>query len=158
MSGGGVAIVGSDLQLEMGIVDSPEIATQDFFEWGEDPDPYWVDYYAQHSRIELGQWLESLGVRWTGVNPQFGNSVPRFHRTNGRGLGLVTPIYRQVLRYPNVNFRWIAGGGRSRCRRSGRGLENWRKRRTARRSCFVGDWWISEQHGDGAAFLARRPR
>lgn len=106
MSGGGVAIVGSDLQLEMGIVDSPEIATQDFFEWGEDPDPYWVDYYAQHSRIELGQWLESLGVRWTGVNPQFGNSVPRFHRTSGRGLGLVTPIYRQVLRYPNVNFRW----------------------------------------------------
>ena len=106
MSGGGVAIVGSDLQLEMGIEDSPAIATRDFFEWGEDPNPYWVDYYARHSRVELGEWLESIGVRWAGVNPQFGNSVPRFHRTDGRGLGLVTPIYRQVLRYPNVTFRW----------------------------------------------------
>ena len=106
MSGGGVAIVGSALQTELGIEDSPQIATRDFFEWGRDPNPYWVDYYARRSKTEVGEWLESIGVRWTGVLPQFGNSVPRFHRPDGRGLGLVTPIYRQVLRYPNVTFRW----------------------------------------------------
>ena len=106
MSGGGVAIVGSALQRELGIVDTPEIAAEDFFEWGTDPDPYWVDYYTQHSGTEVGVWLESLGVRWSGVNLHFGNSVPRFHRPDGRGLGLVTPIYSEVLRYPNVTFRW----------------------------------------------------
>lgn len=106
MSGGGVAIIDSDFQRAHGIVDSPELATEDFFSRGEDPDPYWVDYYTQNSRTELGQWLELLGVRWLSLNPQPGNSVRRFHRTDGRGLGLVTPIYREVLRHPNVSFRW----------------------------------------------------
>ena len=106
MSGGGVAIIDSDFQRAQGIVDTPELASEDFFRRGEDPDPYWVDYYTQNSRTELGQWLESLGVRWLSLNPQPGNSVRRFHRTDGRGLGLVTPIYREVLRHANVSFRW----------------------------------------------------
>lgn len=106
MSGGGVAIIDSDFQRAHSIVDTPELASDDFFSRGEDPDPYWVDYYTQNSRTELGQWLESLGVRWLSLNPQPGNSVRRFHRTDGRGLGLVTPIYREVLRHPNVSFRW----------------------------------------------------
>ena len=106
MSGGGVAIIDTDFQRAQGIVDTPELASADFFNRGEDPDPYWVDYYAQNSRTELGQWLESLGVRWLSLNPQPGNSVRRFHRTDGRGLGLVTPIYREVLRHANVSFRW----------------------------------------------------
>ena len=106
MSGGGVAIIDSDFQRAHGIVDTPELASEDFFRRGEGPDPYWVDYYTQNSRTELGQWLESLGVRWLSLNPQPGNSVRRFHRTDGRGLGLVTPIYREVLRHPNVSFRW----------------------------------------------------
>ena len=106
MSGGGVAIIDSDFQRAQGIVDTPELASEDFFSRGEDPDPYWVDYYTRNSRAELGQWLESLGVRWLSLNPQPGNSVRRFHRTDGRGLGLVTPIYREVLRHANVSFRW----------------------------------------------------
>ena len=106
MSGGGVAIIDSDFQRAHGIADTPELASEDFFSRGEDPDPYWVDYYTQNSRTELGHWLESLGVRWLSLNPQPGNSVRRFHRTDGRGLGLVTPIYREVLRHPNVSFRW----------------------------------------------------
>ena len=87
MSGGGVAIVDSDFQRAHGIADTPELATRDFFNRGEDPDPYWVDYYTRRSRTELGQWLESLGVRWLSLNPQPGNSVRRFHRTDGRGPG-----------------------------------------------------------------------
>ena len=106
MSGGGIAIIDSDSQRAEGIVDTPELASGDFFRWGVDPDPYWVDYYTRNSRAELGQWLESLGVRWVSVNPHPGNSVRRFHRPDGRGLGLVTPIYREVLRHPNVTFRW----------------------------------------------------
>ncbi len=106
MSGGGVAVIDSDFQRAQGIEDTPELASEDFFNRGDDPDPYWVDYYTQNSRTELGQWLESLGVRWLSLNPQPGNSVRRFHRTDGRGLGLVTPIYREVLRHANVSFRW----------------------------------------------------
>ena len=159
MSGGGVAIIDSDFQRAQGIVDTPELASEDFFSRGEDPDPYWVDYYTRNSRAELGQWLESLGVRWLSLNPQPGNSVRRFHRTDGRGLGLVTPIYREVLRHANVSFRWNfrvtellveqgrVVGVRARIRGTAKPTN------CARRECFSPPG-ISEQPGDGQAFLA----
>ncbi len=106
MSTGGLSISGTEYQRELGIVDSPELHAEDFFSWGEDPDPYWVEYYTENSRTEIGDWLRALGIDWEGVFKLPGNSVPRFHLTEGRGLGLVTPIYREVLRYPNVTFRW----------------------------------------------------
>ncbi len=106
MSSGGLSISGSDYQREQGVIDTPELHAEDFFEWGEDPDPYWVDYYTRNSKTEIGEWLNALGVEWEGLSQPPGNSVPRFHLTNGRGLGLVMPIYREVLRYPNVTFRW----------------------------------------------------
>jgi len=106
MSTGGLSISGTEYQREQGIADSPELHEEDFFAWGEDPDPYWVEYYTQNSRTEIGDWLQALGIEWEGVFRLPGNSVPRFHLTEGRGLGLVTPIYREVLRYPNVTFRW----------------------------------------------------
>ena len=106
MSGGGVAIVGTDYQRREGVTDTPELAARDFLQWGEDPDLEWVQYYANNSAQEIGSWLEALGVTWGALRQMPGNSVPRFHESNGRGLGLVTPIYRETLRYPNVSFRW----------------------------------------------------
>jgi succinate dehydrogenase/fumarate reductase flavoprotein subunit len=35
-----------------------------------------------------------------------GSSVPRIHLTDGRGLGLVRPIYLECLINPNITFRW----------------------------------------------------
>ncbi len=106
MSTGGLSIVGSATQRKQNIMDSPELAKKDFRDWGEDPDPHWVDYYAENSNEMIGEWLAALGVTWSGAVQPPGNSVPRFHQTEGRGLGLVGPVYREVLKYPNVTFRW----------------------------------------------------
>ncbi len=106
MSTGGLSINGTEYQRERDIVDSPDLHEQDFFTWGEDPDPGWVEYYTSNSSTEIADWLQALGVEWEAVFQPPGNSVPRFHLTKGRGVGLVTPIYREVLRYPNVTFRW----------------------------------------------------
>jgi predicted oxidoreductase len=106
MSTGGLAIVGSETQRRMNVVDTPEIAKQDFFEWGEDPDPYWVDFYVEKSNEMIGEWLAELGVTWSGAIRIPGNSVPRFHLTDGRGLGLAGPVYRETLKHSNIVYRW----------------------------------------------------
>ena len=106
MSTAGLAIVGSETQRKQNVTDTPEIAKRDFHEWGEDPDPYWVDFYSENSNEMVGEWLAELGVTWSMAVQIPGNSVPRFHLTEGRGLGLVGPIYREVLKFPNVIFRW----------------------------------------------------
>ena len=41
----GIAIVASPAQEQRGIKDSPEIAFQDFVNWGGDPNTGWVHYY-----------------------------------------------------------------------------------------------------------------
>ena len=106
MSHGGICMVGTPLQKSLGIVDTPELAEQDFFEWGGDPDREWVRYYVHNSRSEIHDWLRDMGVGWDSVLQIPGNSVPRFHETIGRGLGLVTPIYRECVENANVSFRW----------------------------------------------------
>jgi len=106
MSTGGLAIVGSPTQRQQNVTDTPELAKKDFRDWGEDPDLYWVDYYAENSNEMIGEWLAALGVTWLKAVQPPGNSVPRFHETEGRGLGLVGPVYREVLKYPNVTLRW----------------------------------------------------
>jgi succinate dehydrogenase/fumarate reductase flavoprotein subunit len=66
-----------------------------------------VSRYVRESKAEVYDWLEALGVRWSGLVPRFdGNSVQRQHQANGRGLGLVSPIYAESLRWPNIRFVW----------------------------------------------------
>jgi len=119
MSQGGLCIVDSPVQRARGIKDSPSLAAKDFQEWGEDANPGWVDYYVQHSREEIYDWLTGMGVTFEGVSRPPGNSVPRFHQPRGRGLGLVSPIYRECVKRQNIQFEWnlkVAGllseGGR----------------------------------------------
>jgi succinate dehydrogenase/fumarate reductase flavoprotein subunit len=45
-------------------------------------------------------------VRFSEVAASSGNSVPREHQPVGRGIGLVTPIYRACLELGNVEFAW----------------------------------------------------
>jgi flavocytochrome c len=106
LSHGGLCIVGTPTQEAQGVVDSPELAARDFLEWGEDADEAWVRYYAARSREEIYDWLTAMGVRFSGALRIPGNSVARFHEPVGRGLGLVSPIYQNAVRNPNIRFLW----------------------------------------------------
>ena len=106
MSEGGVSIVGTPAQQARGIDDTPDLAFRDFVTWGEDADTAWVRFYTDSSRAQLYSWLSAMGVTFDTLVQLPGNSVPRFHRTRGRGLGLVSPIYTECVRHPNVKFEW----------------------------------------------------
>lgn len=106
MSQGSVSIVATPAQERVGIEDFPDLAFQDFHLWGEDPDPDWVRYYVDDSRRDIYDWLTELGVRFSEVVASSGNSVAREHQPVGRGIGLVTPIYRACLELGNIDFAW----------------------------------------------------
>ena len=108
MSQGAVSIVATPMQAQAGIQDSPDLAYNDFHRWGEDPNSKWVRYYADNSRRDIYDWLDELGVRFTDVWASSGNSVAREHLPAGRGIGLVTPIYRACLELGRVEFAWNA--------------------------------------------------
>ena len=106
MSEGGVTMVDTPVQRAQGIVDSPDIAYRDFLEYGEDADEHWVRRCVDRSRSELHDWLTALGVQFESVAIRHGNSVPRFHNTRGRGLGLVAPLYLECLKSRRISFQW----------------------------------------------------
>ncbi len=105
---GGVAVVGSPMQAEMGYQDTPDLAYEDWMQWTVDGHPEWTRYYVENSREQIYDWVTGFGVRFDRVIPSHGNSVPRFHMTYRRGLNLVRPLYLEALRYSNIRFRWNA--------------------------------------------------
>lgn len=88
---GGMALVDTPLQRRMKIADSPERALRDWLSFGElaEADTWprrWADFYVQHSREQVYDWLVSHGLKFfPAVNwverGRFGegNSVPRYH-------------------------------------------------------------------------------
>ncbi len=106
MSGGGVSMVGTPLQQSSGVQDSAELAYKDFMDWGEDVSEPWVRDYVNNSRHEVYDWLTDMGVVFDKLRQPAGNSVPRFHETQGLGLGLVSPLYRECVRHPRITFAW----------------------------------------------------
>jgi uncharacterized protein len=105
LSNGAVSIVGTPLQEQQKIADSPTLAEKDFLARGEDNDTRWVAAYVRDSREWLYDWLTDLGVSFQDLARSAGNSVPRLHMTRGKGLGLVEPIYLACLRHPNIRFQ-----------------------------------------------------
>lgn len=103
---GGVAMVATPLQERLGIDDSAELAYRDWLDWTEDGDTEWTRYYAANSRAMIYDWVTEMGVEFVRVVPGHGNSVPRFHFTQGRAVHLVLPIFRAALGLANVSFRW----------------------------------------------------
>jgi succinate dehydrogenase/fumarate reductase flavoprotein subunit len=103
---GGVAVVGSPMQAELGFVDTPDKAYRDWMEWTVDGHPEWTRFYADNSRELIYDWVTGLGVRFDRIIPSHGNSEPRFHMTYRRGLNLLRPLYLESLRYSNITFRW----------------------------------------------------
>lgn len=108
LSNAAVSIIGTPLQEQRKIADSPALAEKDFLARGEDNDTRWVAAYVRDSREWLYDWLTDLGVSFDNLARPAGNSVPRLHLTRGKGLGLVEPIYRACLRHPNIRFQWAA--------------------------------------------------
>ncbi|WP_303709084.1 MULTISPECIES: FAD-binding dehydrogenase [Microbacterium] len=109
---GGLFLVDSPEQRRLGITDSLELATQDWFgtagfDRPEDEWPRrWAEAYLQFAAGEKRSWLRARGVGFFPVvgwaerggygalGP--GNSVPRFHITWGTGPGIVTPFAAAV--------------------------------------------------------------
>ncbi|HWU29293.1 MAG TPA: FAD-binding dehydrogenase [Microbacterium sp.] len=105
---GGLFLVDSPEQRRMGIRDSLELATQDWFgnagfDRPEDEWPRrWASAYLEFAAGEKRSWLRERGVGffpvvgWAerggggAIGP--GNSVPRFHITWGTGPGIVAPF------------------------------------------------------------------
>ena len=106
MSHGGICLVDSPVQQSFGIKDNPERAYKDFMKWGEDGNTEWVRYYSNNSISEIYEWLTAMGVIFEDIWQLPGNSVPRFHNIQGRGLGLIGPIYRECIKNPNIRFIW----------------------------------------------------
>jgi len=106
MLAGGVAMVATPLQESLGIEDSAGLAYRDWMDWTQDGDAEWTRYYASNSREMIYDWVTEMGVKFVRVVPGHGNSVPRFHFTEGRAAHLVLPIFRTALRLPNVSFLW----------------------------------------------------
>src|SRR5688500_2433358 len=89
---GGVAIVGTPVQERAGVKDSPDLAYRDWMEWTVDGDPAWTRLYAENSRRLIYDWATELGVEFVRAGNANGNSVARFHFTQGRAVHLVLPI------------------------------------------------------------------
>ena len=106
MLAGGVAMADTPLQERLGIEDSAELAYRDWMDWTKDGDAGWTRYYATNSREMIYDWVTEMGVEFVRVAPSHGNSVPRFHFTQGRAAHLVLPMYRTALNMPNISFLW----------------------------------------------------
>ncbi|MGF2947908.1 FAD-binding dehydrogenase [Microbacterium alcoholitolerans] len=109
---GGLFLIDSPEQRRMGIRDSLELATQDWFgnagfDRPEDEWPRrWAEAYLQFASGEKREWLRERGVGffpvvgWAerggsgAIGP--GNSVPRFHIVWGTGPGIVAPFAAAV--------------------------------------------------------------
>ncbi len=111
---GGLFFIDSPEQRRLGVKDSLELATQDWFGnagFDRDDDRWpraWAEEYLQFAAGEKRAWLRDLGVGFFPVvgwaerggygalGP--GNSVPRFHITWGTGPGIVAPFADAVHR------------------------------------------------------------
>jgi predicted oxidoreductase len=109
---GGLFLVDTPEQRRLGVRDSLELATQDWFAsagFDRDEDRWprrWAEAYLDFAAGEKRSWLHAKGVRWFPVVGwaerggqtalAHGNSVPRFHVTWGTGPGVVAPFERRV--------------------------------------------------------------
>ena len=109
---GGLFLVDSPEQRHLGVRDSLELATQDWFgaaafDRPEDHWPKrWAEAYLDFAAGEKRSWLHEQGMRFFPVVGWaerggygaigHGNSVPRFHITWGTGPGVVEPFVRRV--------------------------------------------------------------
>lgn len=106
MSAGDICIVQTAYQEQHGVHDTPDAAVADIVRVGRTPDEEWVRLYAENSNREIYQWLTGMGVQFERLLRDTGHEQARVHRTKGRGIALVGPVYRRAAALPNIEFRW----------------------------------------------------
>src|SRR4029453_14722733 len=105
ISGGGGCIVGTPFKKSQGINDTPDMAFDDWINWGGgQADEVWARYYLEHSLHDLYHWADRCGVRWVDLKFQEGNRVLRWHRPENNGLGLMTALIKTAQRMPNITI------------------------------------------------------
>ncbi len=108
-SGGGCAMVDTSLQRKNGIHDTVELALEDWRRWSKGTaDMEWARYYVKNSQ-DLYEWTEKLGVEWSELVHQEGNSLPRWHRPKGAGKELITCIHKESLKAGVTDFTFSRG-------------------------------------------------
>jgi fumarate reductase flavoprotein subunit len=111
ISGGAIALAGTDMQQARGIQDSTELLIKDLLEVGQHAnDANLVKAYADH-QLELYAWLKSIGAKFNNVTAASGQSVPRSHAvdagehlkllrrtaiSSGAKIRDMTPVHRLV--------------------------------------------------------------
>ncbi len=109
---GGLFMIDTPEQRRMGIRDSHELASLDWFgsaqfDRKEDHWPKkWAEAYLDFAAGDMRTWLHGLGLRWFpavgwaerggDLAHRHGNSVPRFHLTWGTGPGVLKPFEEPV--------------------------------------------------------------
>lgn len=104
MATGDLNMTGTPYQEAHGVKDSVDVAINDFLTWGKDANADWVRIYVNESKPMIYDWVTAMGVSFEMIGAPDGNSIARLHRTKGRGIALVSPIYRQCLLSPNITF------------------------------------------------------
>ncbi|MBL5792916.1 FAD-binding dehydrogenase [Heyndrickxia sporothermodurans] len=122
---GGLFLVDSPEQRRMGIMDSRDLAWQDWLGtagFDRDDEDYWgkkwAEAYVDFAAGEKREWLYSQGVRFFPIvgwaerggylAEGHGNSVPRFHIVWGTGPGIVKPFetrVRNAIKNDFVDYR-----------------------------------------------------
>jgi flavocytochrome c len=93
ISTGGSCLVGTPLQARHGIHDSVELALRDWRRAGGGAaDLPWARRYLADSCAEVYTWCEKMGLTWSQLRPQEGNSLPRWHRPEGGGRAVVDAL------------------------------------------------------------------
>ena len=109
---GGIFLVDSREQRRLGVADSLELATTDWFgsaQFDRDEDHWprrWAEAFLDFAAGEARAWLRQQGVRFFPVvgwaergdlrAGGHGNSVPRFHIVWGSGPGVLEPFLRRA--------------------------------------------------------------
>ena len=93
ISRAGCCLVGTPLQEACGIEDTVELALGDWRRaGGESADLRWAARYLADSRSEVFGWCEKLGVAWSQLRREEGNSRPRWHLPDGGGPAVIAAL------------------------------------------------------------------
>jgi predicted oxidoreductase len=93
ISRAGCCLVGTPLQEACGVEDTVELALDDWSRaGGESADLSWAARYLADSRSEVFAWCEELGVTWSQLRREEGNSRPRWHLPDGGGPAVITAL------------------------------------------------------------------
>jgi predicted oxidoreductase len=120
ISRAGCCLVGTPLQEACGIEDTVELALDDWRRaGGESADLRWAARYLAASCTEVFGWCEELGVTWSHLRLEEGNSRPRWHLPAGGGPAVIGALLTRcrslgvAIRTSSPVTRILCAGGRA---------------------------------------------